>query len=185
MARLVSIGNTEPVTLAEAKAYAKVDHSADDAIITALITSCRKEIEERTKNAMLTQVWEDRLDAWPYIASLDEPGVVFGPRVPLSSATVEVIQEDASFALFEEFEFEADSARIAPYERVPTPSRARDGVRVTYTTTITTVDPTLKTALLELITYRYDNRSNGGDAAVMGWPASVRALVGPLSVINV
>jgi uncharacterized phiE125 gp8 family phage protein len=55
----------EPVTLAEAKLHLKVDHSADDALISVLITAAREEAEHRTGRSLIDQQWTLTLDAFP------------------------------------------------------------------------------------------------------------------------
>lgn len=52
----------EPVTLGEAKLHCKVDDSADDALLTALIVSARQQAEHRTGRALVTQQWELTID---------------------------------------------------------------------------------------------------------------------------
>src|SRR5829696_8666709 len=55
----------EPVTLADAKAYLRVEHSDDDAVISALIAGARSHIEAQTRRALITQTWRFVRDAWP------------------------------------------------------------------------------------------------------------------------
>jgi len=92
--RLVTDAASEPVTLAEAKAYARVDISDDDALITALISAARRRVEKETGLALLTQSWVAVLDRWPDSASgggLSSPwwdGVREGPLMMLSPSSV-------------------------------------------------------------------------------------------------
>jgi len=55
----------EPVSLAEARAHLRVEHSADDALIGALIAAAREAAETRTGRALVTQRWRLTLDTWP------------------------------------------------------------------------------------------------------------------------
>jgi len=55
----------EPITLAEARAQCRVDHSAEDALITSLIVVAREQAEQRLSRALITQTWERVLDAFP------------------------------------------------------------------------------------------------------------------------
>src|SRR3954470_3436284 len=55
----------EPVTLAEAKAYLRVDNDDDDAVISALIAGARGHIESQTRRALITQTWQVVRDVWP------------------------------------------------------------------------------------------------------------------------
>ena len=62
---LITPPAVEPVTLADAKAHLKVDTTDDDALITALITAARARAEWHTGRALITQSWTLWLDAWP------------------------------------------------------------------------------------------------------------------------
>ena len=55
----------EPVTLAEAKAYLRVEHDDDDDVIAALIAAARSHVEAQTRRALITQTWQLRRDSWP------------------------------------------------------------------------------------------------------------------------
>ena len=55
----------EPVTLAEAKAYLRVEHDDDDDVIASLIAAARSHIEAQTRRALITQTWQIRRDSWP------------------------------------------------------------------------------------------------------------------------
>ncbi len=63
--RLVADATGEPVALADAKAYARVDLTDDDALITALIAAGRRRVEKETGLALMTQSWIAVLDRWP------------------------------------------------------------------------------------------------------------------------
>ncbi|WP_375449548.1 phage head-tail connector protein [uncultured Devosia sp.] len=55
----------EPVSLAEAKAFLKVEDTAEDGLITTLIGAARLHIEGVTGRALLAQTWRMVLDQWP------------------------------------------------------------------------------------------------------------------------
>src|SRR5437764_15038109 len=55
----------EPLTLADAKAFLRVAHSDDDAVIAALIAGARSHVEAQTRRALITQTWRLVRDAWP------------------------------------------------------------------------------------------------------------------------
>lgn len=64
---LITAPSVEPVTLAEAKLQCKVDAdlTADDALISALISAVREQAEHEIGGALITQTWERTLDAFP------------------------------------------------------------------------------------------------------------------------
>jgi uncharacterized phiE125 gp8 family phage protein len=63
--RLVTDAADEPVSLADAKAYCRVDLADDDALITSLIKGARRHVEKETGLALLTQSWQAVYDRWP------------------------------------------------------------------------------------------------------------------------
>lgn len=63
--KLITGPGSEPVTLAEAKAQCRVEHSAEDSLITSLIATARAEAELELGRALFTQTWEAVYDAFP------------------------------------------------------------------------------------------------------------------------
>lgn len=55
----------EPVSLAEAKAFLRVTHDAEDALIGALVTAARSRIEAELGLALVSTGFTETLDAWP------------------------------------------------------------------------------------------------------------------------
>jgi uncharacterized phiE125 gp8 family phage protein len=82
--RVHTAPTVEPVTLAEAKAQAKVDISDDDAYISSLITMSREYVESILDISMITQVLEARYDTFPLWE-------LILPRPPMAPQTVTVI----------------------------------------------------------------------------------------------
>jgi len=62
---LVTAPATEPVTVAEAKSHARIETSADDALLSTYITGARQLVEQITGRALITQTWKLTLDNWP------------------------------------------------------------------------------------------------------------------------
>jgi uncharacterized phiE125 gp8 family phage protein len=62
---LITAPAEEPVTLADAKLHCKADGTDDDTLITALITSARKQAEHILGRVLVTQTWEQALDVFP------------------------------------------------------------------------------------------------------------------------
>jgi uncharacterized phiE125 gp8 family phage protein len=87
--RLITDAAAEPLTLADAKAYAQVDGTTDDAMITSLIVAARRFAEKKSGLAVLDQTWLAVLDRWPVQSGFSAPwwdGVREGPASMLSAA---------------------------------------------------------------------------------------------------
>lgn len=55
----------EPVTLADAKSFLRVDLPDDDPLISSLIVAARRAVETHLKQALVTQTWQLYLDSFP------------------------------------------------------------------------------------------------------------------------
>jgi uncharacterized phiE125 gp8 family phage protein len=88
---LVTAPATEPVTVAEAKAHARIETSADDALLGAYITAARQLLEKTTGLALISQTWKLVLDTWPGLGR-DEwwDGVREMPENALAGGNVEI-----------------------------------------------------------------------------------------------
>lgn len=62
---LLTAPAAEPVSVAEAKLHLRVDGTADDVLIGALITAARQHAENDTRRALVTQTWMTVLDRFP------------------------------------------------------------------------------------------------------------------------
>lgn len=79
--KLITAPSQEPVTLAEAKAHLRIEHTESDALITNLITAAREYCEGFQNRQYVTAAWELWLDAWP------DKDHLHIPRPPLQSVT--------------------------------------------------------------------------------------------------
>src|SRR5437660_8133399 len=62
---LLSGPAVEPLTLADAKQFIRVEHNDDDDVIAALIAGARIHVETQTRRALITQSWRLTRDVWP------------------------------------------------------------------------------------------------------------------------
>ena len=82
--RLVTAPASEPVTLAQAKTFLRVEHTADDEAITRAITVARQAAEQYLRTALLSQTWDYSV-ANPAPTKIHLP---FGPAQSISSITL-------------------------------------------------------------------------------------------------
>jgi uncharacterized phiE125 gp8 family phage protein len=67
--KLIAAPAEEPVSLATARLHLRIDddNTADDDLIAAMITAAREQAEHETGRALVTQTWEQVLDAFPCV----------------------------------------------------------------------------------------------------------------------
>lgn len=169
---LVSATETsEPVSLVDVKAYLRIGsgETDDDGMLTVMIKTARKMLEDLTGQALVPQVWRVTDDR------LVKGSRVWAPRVPVASATFEVYSGAAWVALTDYSVALAEGRLVVLRDPASAPDNDFDGFRVTFTSTRTAANAPSQfmTAILELVSYWYDNR---GDVGVY-IPDKVRGLV--------
>jgi uncharacterized phiE125 gp8 family phage protein len=163
----------EPVTVAEAKAWLKVDGADEDALIATLITAARLHLESVTGRALLTQSWRLVLDAWP------QGGEVRLPVAPLSALTaIRAFDEDGDEHAIGLAQFVVEAggtpARLVlPGTVAGMPLlRQRFGIEIDYVAGFgeaADVPQELKQALLVLVAHWFEHR----DAVVIAGSGAV------------
>ena len=185
---LLSGPAVEPITLAEAKQFIRVEHNDDDDIITALIAGARIHVETQTRRALITQSWRLTRDVWP------ELGCV--PVLPVPLRTLDaarVYRSDGSTQAIDVAAFAVDKiaapARLA-FTRgaLPAPERAVAGIEIDvtcgYGNAAANVPEPLRQAIRLLVGHWYENRglvALGHEIAVL--PQSAAALIAPYRVL--
>lgn len=69
----------EPLTLTDAKAYLKVDHSDEDALISQMIREARSWTETFTGRALIDQTWKLALDGFPAVTAQNPYATILLP----------------------------------------------------------------------------------------------------------
>jgi len=120
----------EPLSLAEAKAYLRVETGDDDDVIGALIAGSRIHVEAQTRHALITQSWRICADGWPDDGRL---AIVPAPLQALSAARVYDADNVAHALDPSAFVLDkGDSALIfAPWQAAAQPIAAGDTFTVT------------------------------------------------------
>lgn len=137
-------GYIEPVTLAEAKNFCKIDVSDDDTLIESLIIAARIMCEDFSNIGFIERQFileQDNRNGGAYLP--------MGPIGTISSVTnAEAI--DVTY-----------KAAGTTWKQILTPYHER--LIITYTGGYDVLPANLKTALLNTIFYLYDNRATGVD----------------------
>lgn len=176
----------EPLSLADAKAFLRVAHDDDDAVIAALIAAARSQIEAMTRCALLTQSWRLVLDRWP------DDGRVrlrFGPLREL--AAVRVYDGAGHTSAIDPAGFAIDAAAgiiAAPCWSLPLPGRSLAGIELDLALGFgplpSDVPELLRHALRTLVAHWYENRGLAAiGASVALLPGSVAAMIASYRVL--
>ncbi len=172
---------TEPISLAEAKAYLRIDDGAEDALIETLIGAARLHVEGVTGRALIAQSWRLVLDCWP------DGGVVRLPVGPFRSLSAVTAYDDAGDGheiILAQFA-DAPDRLILPQRVAGMPFlRARQGIEIDYVAgygeAAEDVPVDIRQALLVLVAYWHEHRDAvlvAGSGAVV--PAGFDRIVGP------
>lgn len=93
---LITAPSVEPLTLAEAKLYLRVDSTSENSLITGMIVAARQYVETYTRRALTTQTWDFR-----YAALMETRRPLIVPRAPLQSVTsVTYLDDDGATQTF-------------------------------------------------------------------------------------
>lgn len=159
--RLITAPAAEPVSVATAKSYLRVDGTDDDTLITSLIKAAREKGEGLSRRAFINQTWEMTIDCWPanYVLQLYRP--------PLVSVThVKYTDRDASEATWTDYrvDIKSEPGKIL-FDSLPGVSLQETGgitVRFVagYGSSESNVPERFKQLILALVGYWYENRES-------------------------
>lgn len=186
---LLNAPSSEPISLAEAKLYLRVEHNDDDDLIVALIAAARVQVEAQTRRALITQTWRLVSDVWP------AGGVLPILPVPLREVTaIGVYDADGMIHALDVNDFHVNTVSapaILGYERgaPPAPGRLHAGIEIDieagYGDAAADVPEPLRQAIRLLVAHWYENRrivAASGEVASL--PISVSALIVPFRVLS-
>lgn len=173
---------SEPVSLAEAKLFLRLDAGDEDELLGTLITAARLMVEAASGRMLIDQTWRIVLDRWPQAGEIRLP---LAPVSAISAARVfDVLgaaQPVANGALA--LDVGADPPAIRIVGEVPETGRERGAVEIDvvagYGASPLAVPAPLRQAVLRLTTRWFEQRGDvvGRDAVAL--PADILALVAP------
>jgi uncharacterized phiE125 gp8 family phage protein len=184
---LLTAAAVEPLTLADAKAFLRVAHSDDDAVITALIAAARSHVEAQTRRALITQTWRLVRDGWP-----TDGRITVTPAAVRSVSAARIYDAVGATHALDPAVFILDQGasllNFAPATLAP-PGRLAAGIEIDvvvgYGDAPANVPEALRQALLLLVSHWYENRgliAIGHSIAVL--PATIAALIAPYRVLS-
>jgi uncharacterized phiE125 gp8 family phage protein len=173
----------EPVTLAEAKAHLRIDHDAEDALVTALIAAARRHVEAMTGLALMSQGWSFFADDWPANGAFTLP---LHPLIAVEE--LKMHGEEGDPAIVDPSHYYVDRwarpARLILRERSwARPARIANGIEIEATLgfgdAADDVPEDLREAILRLVAHWHERR---GDE--QSRPLGFDALVAPYRAVR-
>lgn len=172
---------TEPLTLAEARAFLRLDDEAEDPLVATLITTARLHVEGTSARALMAQSWRLVLDGWPADGTVSLP---VSPLVSLTGVTAYDAEDAPHELALAQFRTEPSRLLLPDYIAGTPVLRPRQGIEIDYVAGYGVdagdVPADLRQALLTLIVYWFEHRDSvsaaGAGAAV---PAGFDRLLAP------
>ena len=202
----------EPVALSDVKLHARIDTSADDSLISNLITGARQWAENYTGRALINQTWQMALDLWPAaseewwdgmregpISALDRVNYIAFPHPPLVSVTsVQYFDDSDTATTWPATNYFVDTVRqpgrlaLRLGATWPIPTRSANGIVITYIAGYgsdgTNVPEPIKTAIRQLVAHWYEHRGEveaiTGQRNAVNVPMVITALLDPYRLRN-
>ena len=171
----------EPLSLAEAKAFLRVETADEDPLIAAFISAARLHVETQTGLALVTQSWRMVLDCWPANGRL---AVRPAPLQVLTAARVFDFDGEARAIDIQAFVPDVSTSMLSfiPWA-LPMPTRIAAGIALDFTTgfgdAASDVPEPLRQAIRLLVAHWHENRAIVGGAEAAPVPANAAALVAP------
>lgn len=184
MAELLAGPAVEPLTRAEAKAFLRIDHDADDGLVDALIAAARRTVEAATGRVLLAQTWRFSRAAWPLSGVIPAPvapvSAILSASVTLADGSVVDVPEGA-------LKLKADRAPVLIHvDAAKVPQPGPGGIVITiragYGETAADVPADLVQAVRLALAHFYEFRDGSGDAQAL--PATVIALLAPYRLVR-
>lgn len=176
---LITPPPAEPVTLAEARSWLKLDTQDDDPLVAALVTAARMAVEAASGCILVSQTWRWSFDAWP-----PDP-ILSCPLGPVSAvAGIGVADATGSLVALPASRWSADiasqPARVALAGPLPVPGSPLAGIAIDLVCGFgplpASVPEPLRMAVRLMLAFLYENR---GEAGPVPMPLAAASLAEP------
>ena len=166
---------TEPVTLAEAKDYARIDGTTEDTLITSLIKVARLHCESFTGKSLIAKTVTVSSFTFPYQFQMP-----YGPLLAENNITkcVTIDQNDVETNL----NFEVNLG-LYPKLFILGGNQSYK-FKLVYTAGFTTVPEDIKLAIKMMVNTLYERREDFSDLQAIESPLGVKALLMPYKTYN-
>lgn len=188
---------TEPVTTAEAKDHARIDHSNEDSLIDSLVTAARMRVEEYLQRALIDTEFTMTLDDFgPQISWWPRSFLAADirlPRSPVQSVDeIRYIDDSGVQQTLDASKYRVDKsslvARVTPSyaETWPTTRPITNAVEIDFTAgygaNSTDVPEPIRQAIKVLVSTWYDHRESLSESSITQVPIQAEYLLGPYRV---
>lgn len=170
----------EPVTLDEIKAHLRVDFDDDDDVLGYYITSARQHAENYCQRAFITQIFNYRLDEFPWELKLPRPNLV-------SVSSIKYTDQNGDEQTLDISEYQVDIystvGRVKPtYSNTWPSTRIGDynAVNVEYVAgygDTADVPRAIKQAIMLLVGHLYENRESTAALTIKDVPMGYYSLL--------
>lgn len=164
---IVTAAAEEPITLAEAKNFLRVDHSDDDDLINALITASRQMCEQYTRRILVSTTIDEYFDKFPHNSWDNLSNLIYLSRGPVASITsVKYVDEIGSEVTLSSDQYVTDlisePARVQSTAGWFAAAGVVNQVIVRYVvgTAKSAIEKPLIQGMMLVISELYDNRAN-------------------------
>lgn len=175
---------SEPVSLAEAKLFLRVDHNAEDSLIATLIGAAREAVEAGVGRALITRRVRESLDIWRRDAV---NGAVLGLGPVTDVIAVRLLANNGAQSVIDperyRIEGNRDRPRLVFPAGFPATLRSAGGIEIEYECGYADdagdLPIALRLATLQIVASLYELRQ--GDGAI---PETARALMRPFAPVR-
>mgnify|MGYP000004704876 CR=1 FL=1 len=166
---------TEPITLAEAKDYARIDGNSEDTLITSLIKVARLHCESYMGKAIIRKTVTIESFGFPY-----QWQIPYGPLIAAGDVTkvVTLDQNNAETALNYQL-------NLGLFPKINIIGGAQSyKFKMVYIAGFTTVPEDIKLAVKMMVNTLYERREDFSDLQAIPSPLGVKALLMPYKTYN-